>query len=503
MKTRWLLIYLIFLISANQTRANDSSLVIINANIQTMDRRLPNARAVAILGNRIVAVGEKEEILKLTGNGTRVIDARGKLVLPGFNDSHVHFTSIGNKFSSIDLRFVRTPAEIVEKFRHYTRFLPKGRWILGGQWDNRNWTPDDLPSKELIDSVTTDNPVFIYSHDAKMAFANSLALKIAGIDKKHREIQGGEIVRNENGEPTGVLKDRAILFLRDRAPKYITQDWYQVAQTATNYAAALGVTSVQDMHSDYLADLLNKLDRDGILKTRVYDCTPLIDWKRLSSDGIKRASGTAMVRSGCLKSTADPSFGTSEELYADIIEADKAELQVMIHAIGNGSIANILDVFERVGTENGEKDRRFRVEHAYRFRTEDIIRFGRSNIIPSLQPHLFYGGEPYRSLLNANARIAFGSDASITDFDPLLGIYAAVKESNLSERLTVREAVELYTLGAAYAEFQDHVKGSITVGKLADLVILSEDILGTSIENIKNARVLTTVVDGKIVYEEK
>lgn len=485
-----------------QAQKSGPDLLIINAKINTLDSANPKAEALAILGNKFVAVGSNEEIQAMAGAETKIINAKNHLVLPGFNDAHVHFTGIGNQFSGIDLRFTKNSDEVVEKLRFYGRFLPKGRWILGGQWNNENWSRSELPTKELIDPVTPDNPVFLYNEGADLVLVNSAALKIANIGSKTYRNFGG-IARDSKGEPTGILSGSAIELVKRSVPRFQTSNWYEVLQTATNYAAALGVTSVQDMHSDYLTELLSKLLADGNLKTRVYDCSPLSEWKNLTDAGIKRASGIGMIRNGCLKSLIDYGEGTSEQLYDEISGADKADLQVMIHAIGNEPINNILNIFERVDKENGVKDRRFRVEHAYRFDASDLARFADSKIIPSLQPHLFRGGDPYRSLLNTGARIAFGSDASITDFNPMYGIADAVTAANENERLTVEQAVQLYTIGSAYAEFQEDEKGSITIGKLADLVILSDDIFSIDAYKIRDTRVLLTMVDGKIVYQEK
>ena len=484
-------------------QTNIPQLVIINAKVHTVDSKTPNAEAIAIKANRIIAVGSTSDIKKLINVNTKVIDAKGKLVLPGFNDSHVHFNGIGNQFSSIDLRNARSPQDVIRKLRHYARFLPKGRWILGGQWNHNNWTPNDLPTKELIDSVTPNNPVFIYNHDAKMALVNSLALKLAGIDKNKRDIAGGEIVRYSNGEPTGLLKDKAIVFARIVAPKYHTKNGLEVIETGTNYAASLGVTSVQDMHSDYLLKTLNALKEAGKLKTRVYDCTPLLEWKKLAKMRVEKPKEDSMIRTGCLKFFSDGSRDAIPLLTKDIAGADKAGLQVMMHAIGSRSNDVVLTIYESVLRKNGRRDRRFRIEHAFSLRNLDLKRFAKSGTIASLQPHLFGGRDPYRTLIKKDVNIAFGSDASITDFNPLFGIHAAVNSGNPNENLSVEEAVRFYTLGSAYAEFQEKLKGSITVGKLADLIILSDDILTIPPQKIKTTEVLMTIVDGKIVYKNK
>ncbi|MEZ5346683.1 MAG: amidohydrolase [Pyrinomonadaceae bacterium] len=502
MRSLLLLICITVILPAVRAQKVEPDIVILNANIHTIDDKTPKAEALAVTANRITAVGSTETIRRQIAKNTLVIDAERRLILPGFNDAHVHFTGIGNQFSGMDLRFVRNADEVVEKLKFYARFLPKGRWILGGQWKLENWSTNALPTKELIDPYTPDNPVFLYNKDADLVLVNSAALRISKIDRDSmRNFQG--ISRNSNGEPTGILSGSAIALVNRSVPKYQTSNWQEVLQTATNYAAAMGVTSVQDMHSDYLGEQLAKLLAEGKLKTRVYDCTPLPEWKKLKDAGIKRASGSGLIRNGCLKSLIDSGEGTAAQLYEEISEADKAGLQVMIHAIGSTPIENILGIFERVTAENGLKDRRFRVEHAYRTDESDIKRFAAAGIIPSLQPHLFRGGDPYRSLLESGASVAFGSDASITDFNPVFGIADAVTAASERERLTIEEAVRLYTLGSAYAEFQEREKGSLEVGKLADLIMLSDDIFDASADKIRETRVLLTIVDGKIVYQEK
>ncbi len=510
MKISWLIFSLLIfsLPCISQNKAVD--LAIVNAKVRTMDKAIPKAEAVAILDNKIFAVGTNKQIRALIGTNTKTIDAGGILVLPGFNDSHVHFTSIGNLFSTIDLRDAKSLQDVVERIKYYVKFLPKGRWILGSGWNNENWKPNNLPTKESIDPVTPDNPVFIYHSNTRMVLANNLAMKLAGIDKNRKFVKEGPIVTDENGEPTGILKDSAIISVRNIIPQLTSQNWSELAETASNYAASLGVTSVQDVHSDNLIEVYRQLFRQGKLKTRIYDCSPLSDWSKLAQAGIRRASGDAMIRGGCVKHFSDGHYDGMPELYKDILAADKADLQVMMHAIGGSANDIILTIFERVAKNNGTKDRRFRVEHAHNFRQQDLKRFGNSKIIASMQPHLFLGGEPYRKMLDSGASLAFGSDALITDFNPLYGIYAAVNRKNFEERdnipeqtISVEEAVQAYTMGSAYAEFQENVKGSISIGKLADLVILSEDIFTMNPNDISKTKVLMTIVDGKIVFESK
>ncbi len=476
-----------------------ADVVIVNADVRTMSRERPRAEAVAIKGNKFVAVGTNKEILAFAGPKTKKIDAGGKLVLPGFNDAHVHFAAIGNKFSTIDLKTAKTPGEIAQRLAYYVRFLPKGRWILGGGWD----LTGSVPNRKIVDPVTADNPVFVYSSDGKAAFANGAALSKARITKLTRDPPNGVIVRDDESEPTGILKGSAFRLVSSIVPTDHTRNWPEIIETASNYAASLGVTSVQDMHSDELADVYRQLEREGKLKTRVYDCSPISAWKRLAASGIKAASGDAMVRTGCVKYFSDGNEDGAEilQLQRDIAAADKAGLQVMIHAIGSRANGIVLDAFEKTIAVNGTRDRRFRIEHAQNAADEDLPRFVRSGIIASMQPWLFNGTSSsiYATHLKLRTPLAFGSDASITDFDPLLGIRSATTGPGA---MTADEAVRAYTLGSAYAEFQENAKGSIAVGKYADLVILSSSIFDGAAMADK-ATVLTTFVDGKQVYDSK
>ncbi len=477
-------------------------LIIINAKIHTVDPEDPEADAVAIRDGRITAVGSNRKVRRIATRRTRLIDAEGKRILPGFNDSHAHLEGIGNIFESIDLGSARTSDAFLSETQGFTRFLPKGAWILGGRWDPALADGPDALSKEWIDSVSLENPALLYSKDPTIALVNSEALRIAQIGRNASGLTGGEIVKDENGYPTGVLKGAAIRMVTGFANKSVKEMKARRIETASNYAVSYGVTSLQDVSTDDNMDVITELESAGKLKARIYECGGLKDWKKYSDEGLKAATGTPMVRTGCLKTFTDGNPETIPDLYDRILGADKAGLQVTIHAIGSRSNAYVLSLYERVIHENGNRDRRFRVEHAQSLSSSEIPRFARLGVIPSMQPYLFRGSGPYRSLLNSGAQIAFGSDASITNIDPLLGISVATisRRSPSSEKLTVEEAVRLYTLGAAYAEFQENEKGSISVGKLADLVILSDDIFDMPPSEIRNVRVLTTFVGGKVVY---
>ena len=545
------LLFVLLTASFSAAQKLNTDLAIVNANVRTMDKNKAKAEAIAVMGNKIVAIGTNQEIRALVGNNTKVIDAQGKLVLPGFNDAHVHFLEGGYQLSSVDLRDAKSPQEFVERIKNFAAKLPKGRWILGGKWDHENWTPNNLPTKEMIDSVTADNPVFIDRLDGHMALANSLALKLAGVDKNTKDVEGGEIVRDASGKPTGVLKDAAMAYVNKVIPAFSFEERMQFAQSATDYAASLGITSVQDMSAGTEVGVYQELARQGKLKTRIYGCSPLSDWERLSRVGVHRAFGDSMLRIGCLKGYSDGSLGSTTawffepyldapnstglasdeipKMYENALAADKAGLQVNVHAIGDKANDTVLSAFEKIAKENGTRDRRFRIEHAQHLRLADIKRFSTNGVVASMQPfHIIDDGRwawkrldekrikgtyAFRTLLDSGAVLAFGSDWAVAPLNPLFGVYAAVTRRTLDDKnpngwvpeqkILVEEAVRAFTSGSAYAEFQEDVKGTLTIGKLADFVILSDDIFSINPNDIGKTKVLTTVVDGKVVYENQ
>ncbi len=479
-----------------------TDLIIINGNVRTLDSKQPRVQAIAIAGERITAVGSNKTIRAMAIQGTRIVDANGKLVIPGFNDAHVHFTAIGNRFSHLDLSGATSADDVIDRIAHFTNFLPKGRWIIGAKLDQGRWQSAALPTLAGIDAVSSHNPVFLYFADPKSAYVNSLALKMGGFALTSRVASNGEIVRDTSGRATGVVTQSALNRIRSLVPIDFASNWAEIAETASNYAASLGVTSVQDVHSDDLYAIFNELDRNGRLKTRVYDCIGLDFWEKSPRAGLRSASGSSMVRRGCVKWLADSRSEDNLELRRSVADADKAGLQVLIHAIGERENGFALDAFEYALGKNGARDRRFRIEHAQRMHRSDIARLSKSQAIPSMQPFLFnwevsLGGEDFRAMRQAGTTVAFGSDAPMTDLNPLFGIHAAV---NSGDSITVEAAVYSYTLGSAFAEFQENEKGSIRAGKLADLVILSDDIFTIEPGKIRNVKVLTTVVGGKVVF---
>jgi predicted amidohydrolase YtcJ len=384
-----------------------------------------------------------------------------------------------------------------------------------------------------------------------MALANSLAFKLAGVDKSTKDVEGGEIVRDAQGNPTGVLKDAAMGYVNKVIPAFSLAEKLEQAQAATVYAASLGVTSVQDMSAGTDVAVYQELARQGKLKTRIYGCSPLSDYSRWEKAGVARAFGNDWIRVGCLKGYSDGSLGSTTawffaayldapntsglasdeipKMFDNVKSADKAGLQVNIHAIGDKANDTVLSVYEKVSRENGARDRRFRIEHAQHLRMEDIKRFGSLKVIASMQPFhaaddgrwahkrldapRLKGTYAFRTILDSGGTLAFGTDWYVAPLNPMLGIHAAVTRRTLDDKnpngwiseqkISVEETVRAYTMGSAFAEFQENAKGSITIGKLADFVILSDDIFTINPNDINKVKVLKTIVDGKIVYESK
>src|ERR1041385_454489 len=528
-------------------------IIIINAGVHTMDEKSPRAEAIAISANRIVLLGSTAEIRALAGKDTRIIDATGKLVLPGFNDSHVHFLMGGFSLSNVDLRDAKSPEEMATRLAAYAKKLPKGRWILGGDWDHERWSGAPLPTRQMIDAATPEHPVFVNRLDGHMALANSLALKLAGVTKDTKDVPGGLIVRDpKTSEPTGILKDAAEDLVDRAIPPKTFEEKHVAARAATQHAASLGVTSLTDMSAGDDVGLYQYMLEHGELETRIYAIRSIVSWDVLGKAGVRAAFGSDMLRIGGLKGVADGSLGSATALFFStyndgpktrgllfdqmlpegtmlqrVEAADKAGLQIMIHAIGDEANYRILDIYKTVAAKNGARDHRFRIEHAQHLRTSEIPRFGSQKVVASMQPYhcaddgrwcekrigpeRSKGTYAFRTLLKTGAVLAFGSDWTVAPLNPLDGIKAAVTRQTLDgkhpngwipeQKITVDEAVRAYTIGSAYAEFADHVKGSFKPGMLADIVILDRDIYTIEPSQIDQAKVVTTIMDGRVVFE--
>lgn len=537
---------ILILLASCRNEQTPADMIITNTTIWTGNPEMPFAEAMAVKGDTILAIGTSKEVAGYKDDHTKVLDLNGKFITPGFIDSHLHFLEGGFDVTSVHLRDAKTPEEFIDRIAAYAKSLAPGEWILGGKWDHENWG-GTLPSREWIDSVTPDNPVFVSRLDGHMALANSLALKLAGVNNNTADVAGGSMVRDRHGRLTGILKDNAMSLMYDKIPEPTPAQVDTALAHAMRYVASKGVTSV--VHMVGHLDALEKARDHHALITRLYVAWPLADWQGLVDKIKKEGRGDKWLRIGGLKGFVDGSLGSHtaaffepyadapekkgffvnapEDLYRWISDADKAGLQVMIHAIGDSAVHFLLDTYERVEKENGERDRRFRVEHAQHLIPSDIGRFAGLGVIPSMQPyHCIDDGRwaekrigperiktthAYKSLFDSGARVAFGSDWPVAPPTPLEGIYAALTRRTLDgknpggwvpeQKISLEQALTAYTVNGAYASFQEDIKGSLEPGKLADFVVLEKNLFETDPVEIKDVKVLQTWVGGKKVFD--
>lgn len=528
----------------------------INGKIYTVNENQPYAEAVVVEKNKIKFVGTTKEARKFIDSSTEVIDLEGKLMLPGFNDSHLHFTSGGSYLLGINLRPALSKEEFTQLIEEYiiSRSLPVSSWITGGRWDHELWPDKTLPTKELIDPFTENTPVFVSRIDGHVGLANSNALELAGITKNTRDPDGGLIERNpETGEPTGILKDNAMDLVSKVIPLPSLEENIEAALRALEEARKLGITSVQDMTQPDEFEAYKKILADGNLTCRIYSIWPIDKYENIVRAGVTVLTDEGLIKRGGLKAYADGSLGASTAwffepyvqdqsnygLAIDVVtngnlekwttEVDRNRLQICTHAIGDKANAFMLDLYEKIKKINSPWERRFRIEHAQHLRKEDINRFAEIGVIASVQPyHCIDDGvwaekrigperikttHPYRSLLNSGAVVAFGTDWPVAPLNPLLGVYAAVTRRTVDgknpngwipeEKISIEDAIKCYTLNAAFASYEEKIKGSIEVAKLADFVVLSDDILTIDPVKIKDVEVEMTIFNGDIVYEKK
>jgi len=536
------------------TAAPPADLVLVSAKVWTGDPARPEAHALAVQGGRIVAVGTNAEIEKWKGAKTTVVDGKGRRVVPGFIDCHTHMSMGGLDLLALDLRKTKDPAEFTSMVAAYAKKQPAGIWLTDGAWDHEQWTPPTLPTKALLDPATGDHPTCLSRQDGHMMVCNSLALKLAGIDRNTPDPPGGVIVRDASGNPTGVLKDEAMSLPWKIRPARALSEIVAGLKAAVAHAAKNGVTSVQDLPgSPPDLEAWNVLRNAGGLTVRVNYRPSLTDWPAakkaqsamkqddwLKVGGVKGfmdgalGAGTAVMFEAFSDDPGNSGVYAAEAIPLSKIEeriagADAAGLQVEIHAIGDKAIAELFDIFARVAKKNGPKDRRFRIEHAQHMRRAEIPKFAAQHVIASMQPYhavddgrwadrrLGKGTErrlgtyAFRWLLDEKATLAFGSDWDVAPLSPILGIAAAVTRATIDgkqpegwvpeQKITAEEALRAYTVTAAYAAFEEKEKGSLEIGKLADFVILSDDVLSVAPRAIDKIQVDQTVVGGRVVYQ--
>jgi len=546
---RRLCLLLLFPLSACAQRAD---LVITHGMVWTgagSGRPVPGG--VAIAGDKILAVGDSAALAPLIGAGTRVLDAGGGLIAPGFNDAHTHFVDGGFQLSSVDLRNAATPQEFVRRIAAFAKTRKPGEWITGGDWDHTLWPGQPLPRREWIDSVTPDNPVFIFRLDGHEALANTAGLKAAKITKDTPTPAGGEILHDaKTGEPTGIFKDNALGLVQAAVPDPSPERLDSAVASAQAYAESLGLTGtsfVSVPFADWAS--LRRMEKAGRLTMRFTLYLPLPQWREVAESVKVLGAGDDWVRVAGVKGFMDGSAGARTakfyEPYSDsagytglyrsppdsmakrIGAADSVGLQVAVHAIGDQANGVLIGIYDSVGKAHGPRDRRFRVEHAQHLRAQDIPKFGADGIIASVQPsHLTDDGRwiehrigperikttyPFRTLLDTHAVLAFGSDWDVATPDPLKGIDAAVTRRTNdgknpggwipAEKITLAEALRAYTWGNAYAVNREKVRGTLAPGMFADVVVVDRDLFAIPADSIGQAHVRATVVGGKVVFE--
>ena len=506
--------------------------------------------AVAIAGDKILAVGDSADIARYVGPKTRVLEASGGLIMPGFADGHTHFVDGGFQLASINLRDANTPQEFVRRLKEYAAHVKPGEWILGGDWDHTLWRGAPLPRHDWIDSVTPNNPVFIGRLDGHMALANAAAMRVAKVTSATRVPVGGEMPRDAKGEPTGIFKDNAEGLIDAAIPAPSAEQEDSAVARALAYAASLGVTATGNMSASW-ANLAayKRMERAGRMTARVILYIPIDQWHAVA-DSVRNGAGDDWVRIGGVKGYMDGSAGSrtafffepfsdsagyyglmrqpEADMRAWVGAADSAGLQIAVHAIGDRANAIILAIYDSVTHAHGARDRRFRVEHAQHLRPQEIPLFGPRRVVPSMQPyHAIDDGRwveqrigpvrikttyAFRTLLDTEAPLAFGSDWTVAPLDPMLGVYAAVTRRTLDDKnpggwvpeqkISVGEALRAYTYGNAWATFNEQKWGTIAPGRFADVVVLDRDPFAVQPESLGTIKPRFTIVGGKVVYQK-
>lgn len=575
MKAVFITLAILFLVATTMFAQNQSSpkadIIYIHANIYTGTtgsssfHEVQRAHAMALRGDRVLAVGDEPEILKLKGPDTRVVDLNGHFVMPGFNDAHIHLTEVGFKKLTVDLSGVRSLEEFRDRIRKRVETAGPTEWILGSGWDETLWQGKELPTRWDIDEVTSDHPVYLDRTDGHVAVANTLALKLARVTLASKDPEGGEIGRDISGQPNGILRETARDFVSAVIPAPTPDRRRQALQAALQNIASAGITSVQD-NSDaengdaYWGDfqILEQLEREGKLTARVSEWLPFsAPIETLKARRAAHSQSDLMLRTGMLKAFLDGSLGSHTaamlQPYSDdpnnsgIPRYRQAQLNQMtkerldagfqlgFHAIGDRAVEMALDAFaetEKAAAANMSApprgaDYRLRIEHVQVTNPAQVARFRELKVIASMQPsHLLTDMHwvnarlgPVRAqhaytwadFTNHGVTLAFGSDDPFGPLSPLLGLYAATTrksedgkmEFHPEQRLTIEQALAAYTTGSAFAEFAEKQKGTLAPGMLADFVVLDRDLTAVTPEKILGTRVLQTVVGGKTVFEVK
>jgi predicted amidohydrolase YtcJ len=518
-----------------------ASLVILDANIVTLNPEQPKAEAIAIQNGRIVAVGSNSEIRKHVGMDTKIVNANGKTLVPGLVDCHVHMTGFGFFLQSPDLKNVQSIKEMQRMLQEHASKNPGKGWVLGGRWDHEKLAEKRYPNRWDLDAAVPDRPVFLVRVCGHIGLANSEALRIAAITEK-TVVEGGEIELDEtSGQPNGILKEDAMRLIWKKVPKPSLKDIEEASLLACTKAVEAGLTGVHWItdSADEIQAILN-IDSEGKLPLRVHLGVPPKLLERRVNLHLSTRAPNSKVKMGFVKLFADGSLGSRtaalKEPYSDepssnglllhpkkelcqlVLAVHKTGQQLAIHAIGDRAVENVLDAYEEALKRYPRKDHRHRIEHCSILNPELIKRLKTLGLIASVQPHFIVsdfwlvdrvGKErartafPFKTLTKEGVLVISGSDCPVERINPLLGIWAAVAQRGSEESLTTEQALKTYTVNAAYASFDETERGTIEAGKLADFTILSDDLMSVEPDNIKKIKVETTVVNGEIVYSHK
>ena len=558
-QTLALLVGAVSMAHAQGAKVAPADAILLHGRIYTENPKQPWAQAVAIRGSKIVAVGDDTEIERMRGTGTKVIDAGGKLVLPGFVDCHIHFLDGSFSLGRVNLEGAQDPADIQKRLRAYASQHPGDDWILGRGWNYAMFVPETLPHKKYLDELFPDLPVFLEGYDGHTYWANSKALALAGITRETPDPPNGTIVRDpKTGEATGALKEAAQDLVARIVPKPSRAEKLLALRAGMKWANQHGITRVHSAGGDFEAlDLYDELRRHGDMTLRFYiayfldppqvrpqDLEAIESARKKYHDDWIDANAVKFMVDGVVEShtaamlepySDDPSlkgklFWEPANYGAAVAELDKRGLQLFTHAIGDYAVRTALDAYENAAERNHTRDRRPRIEHIETIAPEDIPRFGKLGVIASMQPlHSYPDADTldvwahnagpdrvsrawsWKSISGAGGRLAFGSDWPVVTLNPWKGVETAVTRQTAdgkpeggfvpAQRLTVAEAIEGYTLAAAFAGRREKSEGSLEVGKFADLIVVSQNVLDIVPQEIANTKVLTTIVGGQVVYE--
>jgi predicted amidohydrolase YtcJ len=553
-----------------------ADLILQNGVIWTVDSKSPIAQAVAIHNGTFAVVGSNEAALKLRGPKTQLIDLEGNFVTPGFNDNHVHFASAA-QFLEFNIMAVSTQEDFVARVKEVVARLPKGEWIVGGFWGAYDeWAAGSAggqrregfaPDMKLVDEVTANHPMFIRKFDDSQFAANQAALRAANVDSSNPQGAEVEFLKDSQGRFNGHMRGKGVARLFSTVVPRNSSRERRIQQTKNAMAeiARFGVTNVSDMSDDTQLDIYRELHRKGELTVRIHFRPGLDRWKEMAGSGVRVGSGDQWIRLGALKGHIDGIMGTSSarffQPYSDdpnnrgrwrplmvnekgefvegkflgyMLAADRAGLQLTVHAIGDEANHLLLNYLEELNKQNSKRDRRFRLVHAQVIAPQDLKRLGQLGIVAEVQPfHLSddmrwmeerighersKGAYAFRSIQSSGATLSFGTDwpgtsASEYPINPMLGLYAAVTRQTTNgkpetgwfpdERISIEDAIKAYTYNTAYANFEEKIKGSIEVGKLADLTVLSKNLLKVAPKEFLKTEVICTIVNGKVVYQRK